>query len=60
MRVRELLKLLQQNGWKVKNQEGFHIHLINKNTAMKITVPNHAGDLKIGTLNGILKDAGLK
>lgn len=46
--------------WVVKNQEGSHLHLVHPTKKGKITVPMHKGDLSIGTLNAILKHAGLK
>ncbi len=60
MKPRELLKLLNNEGWLLKNQVGSHIQLIHPNKPGKVTIPNHNKDLKPGTLNSILKQAGLK
>lgn len=60
MKPKELLKILTKEGWEIKNQRGSHIYLIHHTTPGKITVPNHNKDLKPGTLNSILKQAGLK
>ena len=60
MTVRELLKILITDGWKLKNQEGSHMHYIHPIKINKITIPNHKGDLKKKTANNILKYAGLK
>lgn len=60
LNVRELIKLLTADGWKFKNQEGSHMYYVHTTKNNKITVPNHKGDLKKGTANQILKDAGLK
>jgi len=60
VKVKELLKLLKQNGWLEKNQKGSHLQLIHPAKQGKITVPIHGGDIPIGTLNAILKQAGLK
>ena len=60
MRTRELLKILNEDGWEIKNQRGSHIHLIHPIKLGKVQVPNHNKDFKIGTLNAILKQAGLK
>lgn len=60
MTTKEILKILKDEGWYIKNQRGSHIHLIHPNKPGKIQVPNHNKDLKPGTLNAILKMAGLK
>lgn len=60
MKVRELLKLLYEDGWVVKNQKGSHQQLIHPIKPGKVTVPVHGGDIPAGTLNSILKQAGLK
>lgn len=60
MKVREILKILQDDGWEIKNQRGSHIHLIHPCKHGKVQIPNHKGDIKKGTLNSILKQAGLK
>ncbi|SPF40401.1 hypothetical protein SBF1_2200004 [Candidatus Desulfosporosinus infrequens] len=39
---------------------GSHIQLKHPTKTGKVTVPNHKGDLAPGTLNSILKQAGLK
>lgn len=62
MTVREILKALHKDGWYTTNQEGSHISLKypTKPGKVTVTVPNHNGDLKPGTLNSIYKQAGLK
>jgi predicted RNA binding protein YcfA (HicA-like mRNA interferase family) len=60
MKVRELQKLLYADGWKIKNQKGSHQQLIHPVKPGKVTVPIHGGDIPPGTLNSILKQAGLK
>jgi len=60
MKSKELLKLLQQDGWIIKNQRGSHLHLIHPTKQGKVQIPMHNTDLKIGTLNSILKQAGMK
>ena len=59
MTVREILKILRKDGWYIINQEGSHISLKPIKPG-KVTVPNHNGDLKPGTLNSIYKQAKLK
>lgn len=60
MTAKEVLKLLNQNGWYVHETKGSHFQLKHPEKQGKITIPMHGGDLKPGTLNSILKQAGLK
>jgi predicted RNA binding protein YcfA (HicA-like mRNA interferase family) len=60
MKVNELLKILRDDGWIKKDQKGSHLQLIHPIKKGKVTVPIHGGDVPIGTLNSILKQAGLK
>jgi predicted RNA binding protein YcfA (HicA-like mRNA interferase family) len=60
MKVKELLKLLKKDGWFEKTQKGSHLQLEHSSKKGKVTVPIHGGDIPIGTLNSILKQAGLK
>jgi len=60
MTVKEMLKLLQNDGWFVYEQNGSHIQLKHSAKKGRVTVPNHKGDLKKGTAHSILKQAGLK
>ncbi len=60
--VRDILKILAADGWKeIPNRtKGSHIQLKHPTKPGKVTVPNHSGDIPPGTLNSILKQAGLK
>jgi len=60
MKVKEILKVLKQDGWIVKEQKGSHLQLIHSAKKGKVTLPIHSGDIPKGTLNAILKQAGLK
>lgn len=60
MKVREILKTLNKDGWIVKDTKGSHIQLTHSIKPRKITIPNHKGDIPPGTLNSILRQAGLK
>jgi predicted RNA binding protein YcfA (HicA-like mRNA interferase family) len=62
MTVREILKILHDDGWEPveARTKGSHIQLKHPNKPGKVTVPNHKGDIAPGTLNSILKQAGLK
>lgn len=62
MTVREILKILHNDGWyKIDERtKGSHIQLKHPTKSGKVTVSNHKGDIAIGTLNSILRQAGLK
>ena len=62
MLVREVLKLLHKDGWQeVENRtKGSHIQLRHPTKPGKVTVPSHSGDIAKGTLNNIMRQAGLK
>lgn len=60
MKVKDLLKELKKDGWVEKEQKGSHLQLIHPLTKGKVTLPIHSGDIPKGTLNAILKQAGLK
>lgn len=60
MTAKEILKELHKAGWQDINQKGSHIQLKHPAKPGKVTVPVHSGDLPRGTLNSILKQAGLK
>ena len=61
MKVRDVIKMLEQDGWYLDRTRGSHRqfkHPVNPGLA---TVPGKPGDdLGPGTLNSILKQAGLK
>jgi len=60
MTVREVLRLLHNDGWFVYEQNGSHIQLKHPVKKGRVTIPNHKGDLKKNTLHSICKQAGLK
>lgn len=60
MKFREIEKLLLADGWRLKNSKGSHFQYIHPTKPGKVTIPNHRGDLDMGTVKAILKMAGLK
>ena len=61
MKVRELVQLLEKNGWREMRSKGSHRHFKHPDQASLVTVPGTDGkELAPGTLNAILKKAGLK
>lgn len=60
MTSKEMIKLLEKNGFECIGSNGSHRKYFNKQTNRKTIVPYHNEDLKKGTEQRILKDAGLK
>ena len=61
MKVREVVKLLLKEGWIEMRSKGSHRHFKHPQYPSVITVPGNDGrELAPGTLNDILKKAGLK
>ena len=60
MKFKELEKILKDAGWFLHSTRGSHFYYVNLHKTNKVTVPNHKGDIPIGTVNAILKQAGLK
>ena len=60
MTAREIIKLLKDNGFECVSTNGSHQKFKNPKTGRITIVPLHAKDLKKGTEQNILKQAGLK
>jgi len=60
MTSKEMIKHLEKSGFVIDRQRGSHIILKNDETGKTATVPYHNKDLKKGTEQKILKDAGLR
>ena len=61
MKVRELLQLLAADGWVAVRQSGSHRVYRHPTKPGPLVVPIHGDkDVATGTLNSILKKAGLK
>lgn len=58
MKDKELLKIMQQNGWKIDRINGSH-HIMKKDNQVEV-IPVHGKDLSTGIANKILKRLGLK
>ena len=58
MKDKDLLKLMQKNGWKIDRTKGSH-HIMKKGDKTE-TIPIHGKDVPPGLLNAILKRTGLK
>lgn len=61
MKATDLLKVLKDEGWREERRVGSHVVLKHYENPFNISVPVHGKkDLPPGTLNQILKKAGLK
>ena len=61
MKVKAVIKLIEQDGWYLVRTKGSHRQYQHPVKAGLVTVPGKlSDDLAIGTLNSILKQAGLK
>jgi len=59
VRPRQLIRVLEQRGWKLARSKGSHHHFTHPDSPNVVTVAIHAKDVKRGTLSGILSDAGI-
>lgn len=60
MTAREIIKLLESNGFQYLRSNGSHRIYQNPSTGRQVVVPYHSKSLKPGTEHNILKQAGLK
>jgi len=61
MKVRDLVRLLERNGWVLRRTRGDHRQFLHPDRPGVVTVSGNLGlDVPPGTLNAILKAAGLK
>lgn len=61
MKVKEIIKILEQDGWYLVATKGSHRQFKHKEKLGRVTVPgNNNHDLAVGTLNSILKQSQLK
>ena len=61
MKVREVIKQLEDDGWSIVRQRGSHRQLKHLVKSGLVTVAGKPGDdIAPGTLSSILKQAGLK
>lgn len=60
MKTQELLKVLKKNKCHLKRNGSRHDIWYSEITGKEFTVPRHKAEIPIGTLNNILRDAGLK
>jgi len=61
MKVRDVIKLVENDGWRLARTKGSHRQFHHPTRPGTVTVAGHPStEMPIGTLNNILKQAGLK
>lgn len=61
MKIRDLIKRLERDGWRLARTKGSHRQFHHPTKSGTVTVAGHPSvDIPPGTLNNILKQAGLK
>jgi predicted RNA binding protein YcfA (HicA-like mRNA interferase family) len=62
MKVSEIIKIIENDGWFLVRQKGSHRQYKHKVKKGLVTIASHklSDDIAIGTLNSILKQAQLK
>ena len=61
MKVRDVIKLIIVDGWQLERTRGSHRQYTHATKSGLVTVAGHPNvDIPAGTLNSILKQAGLK
>jgi predicted RNA binding protein YcfA (HicA-like mRNA interferase family) len=61
MKVRDVLRLIEQDGWRFHSQKGSHRQYVHPSKAGRVTVPGKPGDdLSPGTLRSIFNQAKVR
>jgi predicted RNA binding protein YcfA (HicA-like mRNA interferase family) len=61
VKIRDIIKLLEEDGWNVVRQRGSHRQFKHASKPGLVTVAGKPGDdLAPGTLSSVFKQAGLK
>lgn len=61
MKIRDIIRMIEANGWNLIRTKGSHRQYKHPSLPGRVTIAGHPGDeLAPGTLNSVLKQAGLK
>jgi predicted RNA binding protein YcfA (HicA-like mRNA interferase family) len=61
VKYRDLIKLVEKDGWQYSYSTGSHRHYFHQEKPGKVTIPGHPSDeAHPKTLRSILKQAGLR
>ena len=60
MKVRDLIRVIEKDGWALRETRGSHRQYKHPAKPGRVTVPGHPGDeVSAGMIGSILKQAGL-
>jgi len=61
LKAKEIIRIIEADGWRFKDQIGSHRHFVHDRKPGKTTVPMHGSkDLPKSVIQSILKQAGLR
>ncbi|MCP1644651.1 Predicted RNA binding protein YcfA, dsRBD-like fold, HicA-like mRNA interferase family [Pseudomonas citronellolis] len=60
MRSREIMELIRADGWFLVEVKGSHHQFRHFTKKGRVTVPHPRSNLPVGTVNSILRQAGLR
>jgi predicted RNA binding protein YcfA (HicA-like mRNA interferase family) len=60
MKSREIISVLQRDGWIQVAQKGSHVQFKHPTKKGRVTVPHPERDVPLGTLKSIERQSGLK
>ncbi len=60
MDSRQIIKMLEKDGWYKVDQSGSHIQFRHPSKKGRVTVPHPKKDIPVGTLKSIERQAGIK
>lgn len=60
MNSREIIKRLEEDGWRLDRTAGSHHHFRHPSKPGTVTEPHPKKDMPLGTLKNIARQAGLK
>jgi predicted RNA binding protein YcfA (HicA-like mRNA interferase family) len=61
MKIRDVIRLIEEDGWYIVATKGSHRQFKHRSKPGRVTIAGSAGDdLAPGTLNSVLKQAGLR
>ena len=60
MRIRDVIRLLEADGWKEVARKGSHAQFKHAVKKGRVTVPDPKRDVPVGTLRSIEKQSGIR
>ncbi|MCX6346643.1 MAG: type II toxin-antitoxin system HicA family toxin [Actinobacteria bacterium] len=61
MKIREIIRIIKKDGWFMVSQKGSHRQFKHHAKPGRVTIAGNPGDdISAGTLNSVLKQAGIK